>query len=379
MNSKRNYKVQYREIGFSLVEVMIALVIGLITVLVVTQVIAMSAAQRQTATSGADATINSALALFTIERDGKNAGYGFSTVRGNLGCQVRSQYNGTSNAAFQLLPVEIIDGASGAPDILHFRASNKNGITLPTRIAVDHAAAANNFYVDSDVGIQTGDLMVAVTASLDTAVTPTRWCTLFAVTEPPSGAGANLVWHQATSPWNPSTSIMPASGYVIGDYLINLGTFSDRTYSLSASGKDLQVTDVNWPSNVATTESVYPNIVQLQAVYGRDTNADKVVDTWTATAPTTTAVWQQIRAIRVALVAQGRQREVGTVTLDGDNAASTCASQTPHPAAICWHPDPLGDGVKLDVNIGNTNPDWQHYRYRVIETTIPLRNVVWQQ
>ena len=126
MNSKRSHKVRYREIGFSLVEVMIALVIGLITVLVVTQVIAMSAAQRQTATSGADATINSALALFTIERDGKNAGYGFSTVRGNLGCQVRSKYNGTSNAAFQLLPVEIIDGASGAPDILHFRASNKN-------------------------------------------------------------------------------------------------------------------------------------------------------------------------------------------------------------------------------------------------------------
>jgi len=90
-------------------------------------------------------------------------------------------------------------------------------------------------------------------------------------------------------------------------------------------------------------------------------------------------IWQQIRAIRVALVAQGRQRETGTVTLDGDSAASTCASQTPHPAAICWHPDPLGDGVKLDVNIGNTNPDWQHYRYRVIETTIPLRNVVWQQ
>ena len=99
MNSKRSHKVRYREIGFSLVEVMIALVIGLITVLVVTQVIAMSAAQRQTATSGADATINSALALFTIERDGKNAGYGFSTVRGNLGCQVRSCLLYTSDAA----------------------------------------------------------------------------------------------------------------------------------------------------------------------------------------------------------------------------------------------------------------------------------------
>ena len=23
------------------------------------------------------------------------------------------------------------------------------------------------------------------------------------------------------------------------------------------------------------------------------------------------------------------------------------------------------------------DPDWQHYRYRVLETIIPLRNVIW--
>jgi type IV pilus assembly protein PilW len=67
------------------------------------------------------------------------------------------------------------------------------------------------------------------------------------------------------------------------------------------------------------------------------------------------------------------------VTLDGAVAASTCDSQTPHPAAICWKPDPNANGVKIDVNINNANPNWQHYRYRVIETTIPLRNLVWQQ
>lgn len=358
---------------------MIAMVIGLVTVLVVTQVMVLSSTQRQSATSGADATINSALALYTIERDGKNAGYGLSTVRETLGCVVRAKRTSSAATSFPLLPVVIVDGAGGSPDSLQFRASNKNGITLPTRIAVDHAKDAFNFFVDSDLGAQAGDLMIAVTAQLDTSPAPSKWCTLFAVTAPPAAGGTNVIWHQATNAWNPSASIMPNTGYVIGDYLINLGSFVDRTYSIDAASGSLQLTDVDWLNNVPTVESIYPNIIQLQAVYGMDTDANGVVDSWTATAPTTPILWQQIRAVRVALVARSQAREAGTVTLDGASASSTCASATPHPAAICWRPDPAGDGVKIDVNVGNANPDWQHYRYKILETTIPLRNVVWQQ
>jgi type IV pilus assembly protein PilW len=81
-------------------------------------------------------------------------------------------------------------------------------------------------------------------------------------------------------------------------------------------------------------------------------------------------------AIRVAIVARGQVQE-GTVTLDGANAASTCNSTTPHPAAVCWKPDPTGNGVKIDVSASSAN--WQKYRYRVLETTIPLRNRIWIQ
>jgi type IV pilus assembly protein PilW len=124
---------------------------------------------------------------------------------------------------------------------------------------------------------------------------------------------------------------------------------------------------------------MYPNIVQLQAVYGKDTDNNNIVDAWNATAPTSAAEWQQIRAIRLAIVARSQSPEMTDVTLDGSVSTSSCASTTPHPAAICWQPTPGGNGVKIDVNIGNTNPDWQRYRYRVVETTIPLRNVIWQQ
>jgi type IV pilus assembly protein PilW len=365
--------------GFSLVEIMVAVAIGLVTILVVTQVLVSSSARKQVSTSTVDAATNSAMALYAVEHDGKNAGYGISSVRGTLGCLVKYQ-NGTNAASsFPLLPVVITKGAGGASDTIRFMASSKNGITLPTRIAVDHAQNANNFYVDSDVGAQEGDLMIAATATLDTSATPTRWCTLFAATAPPAGSGTNIVWNDSTNPWNSNNTLMPANGYLIGDYLINLGTFVDHTYSINTVTNHLQLSDYDWVNNIPSMQDIYPNIVQLQAVYGLDTDGDNVVDTWTDTSPTTPVGWQQVRALRVAVVAQGREMDPDIVTLDGAVAASTCDSQTPHPAAICWKPDPNANGVKIDVNINNANPNWQHYRYRVIETTIPLRNLVWQQ
>ena len=50
--------------GFSLIEVMIAMTIGLITMLVVGQVMQVAEGRRQTITAGADSTVNAALALY---------------------------------------------------------------------------------------------------------------------------------------------------------------------------------------------------------------------------------------------------------------------------------------------------------------------------
>ena len=32
--------------------------------------------------------------------------------------------------------------------------------------------------------------------------------------------------------------------------------------------------------------------------------------------------------------------------------------------------------ASTDANLSN-DPDWAHYRYRVLETIVPLRNVIW--
>lgn len=386
MNIKKRPGVQK---GFSLVEIMVGLTVGLITVLVVSQVMQVAEARRRASASGADAVVNAALGLYTIERDAKNSGYGLTSLKASVGCEVRARY-GNADVDFTMTPARITDGANGAPDTLRFIASSKSGAALPTRISVNHPQTAANFFVESDLGVHDGDMMIAVPQSI---VPGTNWCSVFQVTgtggasgggnggnnNNGGGQGQNQILHNSgQSDWNQpgGSNIFPAGGYMAGDYVLNLGGFVDHTYSIA--NNQLRQTAANWTNNTSTDFDLYPNVVQLQAVYGKDTSVppDNRVDVWEASAP---AQWQQVIAVRIALVARSQTPEAENVTLDGADAATTCNSATPHPAAICWRPDPNGNGVKIDVNINNANPNWKRFRYRVVETTIPLRNAIWQQ
>lgn len=365
-----------RALGFSLPEILVGLTIGLVALLAVMQVMVTARANQSATSSSADSLVNAMLGLYSIERDAKNAGYGLSSVRASLGCEVRARHGAGAAFSFILAPAQITDAASGAPDSLQLMASARGGVLLPTRITSDSASGDASFLVDSDLGVQSGDLMIAVPQELSAGT----WCSMFQVVGT-SGALNQVPRASDASGWNgdASSSVFPNSGYAKGDYLINLGSFVRNTWSINKGMLRLTRFDVANNGNPAV--DLYNNVVQLQAVYGKDTSQppDNVVDEWNAKAPTSSAEWQQIRAIRMALVARASNREPAIVTLDGAATATTCDSATPYPAAVCWRPDPTGHGVKIDVNPGNTAPDWQHYRYRVLETTIALRNTIWQQ
>lgn len=376
--------------GFSLVEIMVGLTIGLITVLVIIQVMQVAETRKRSSTAGADSLVNAALGLYTIERDAKNAGYGLTTVNAAIGCPIRAK-NGGTDINLDLAPVVITNGTTtiaDAPDRIRFLASSKTGVTLPTRISVAHPANSATIFVESDLGMEETDLILAVPATIVTTGGTPNWCTLMEISSGVGGGGngnnnnngngqgQNKVVHNSgQSPLNQpgGQNIMPTNGYAVGDYLFNLGDFSDHTYTIT--NNHLTLNDFNIRTNSTNQLALYPHIVQLQAVYGKDAiGSDGIVDTWNVTAPTTLAEWQQIHAVRMAIVARSQTLEANNVTLAGANCAPA-----PHPAAICWRPDPNADAVAINVNYDNANPNWQRYRYHVMETTIPLRNVIWQR
>jgi type IV pilus assembly protein PilW len=128
------------------------------------------------------------------------------------------------------------------------------------------------------------------------------------------------------------------------------------------------LTFTNTLDNQVTPIEVAEGIVNLQAEYGVDTDADGIVE-WTAAAP---AVWTQLRAVRVGVLARSQQFEKNNVLADGTEVPVT-------PNAPTW-----AGGAFIMTNLdgtADTNPgtpnDWRRYRYRVYETVIPLRNMLW--
>ncbi len=364
--------IKYRSGGFSLVEIMVGMVISLLGVLIVLQVFAAFEGQKRTTTSGSDAQTNGAVAIYTVERDVRMAGYGFS-IPDALGCKINRSFNGTTLPPLSLAPVTITQGVGGLPDTIEILSSSKGSWSIPARVTTDHPATATNFFLNTTLGMAVGDLLIAYEPGKD--------CTLLQVTGIPNG---NVqIHHQNTSPWDPpgGQNIFPSSGYSAGATLFNLGSLIDHVYSLDANS-NLTFSDYNSSTNTSNVQSLLPDIVNLQAQYGFDTRAgtqtDARVDTWSDAmidADSSGTVGSsgdigRIYAVRLAIVARSAVKEKA-------DSSGTCVTTTTTSVNM-----PSWSGGTIDVSKnpdGTANPDWQCYRYKTFETVIPLRNLIWRQ
>ena len=362
---------------------MIGVLLGLLTTIAVTQVMVSAEGYKRTTTSGADAQINGALALATLQRAILPAGYGFAALPAGIGCALSANFNGAPIAGLpaNLVPLVITQGAGGAADSIRVLASGKSSYSLPIPVTspgyVPTDPALNiGFLVSSVRSIQGpvvdgsgtvvggGDLMIALTDS-------TVPCEMFQVSANP---GVNpVVTRSDDLKWNANG--FPTRTYTDGSYLINMGPFVDQTYSIGTATSSLQLTALNLaadstPSYAGPTE-IFPNIVNLKALYGKDTDADSVVDTWDNVTPTTNAGWRQVLAVRLAVVARSDQYEKEEVTLANpvwDVGTAVAVTGT----SACGTSQCLS--LKVDFAYAT---DWKHYRYKVFDTVVPLRNMLW--
>lgn len=105
----------------------------------------------------------------------------------------------------------------------------------------------------------------------------------------------------------------PTGGYLAGDRLLNAGRLVLRTFAVDAN-YNLQQQTLDLGTGGTVSQDLFPQIVALRAMYGKDTNADGVVDTYDNTTPTTNAGWMQVRAVRIALVARSSSYQKDEVT-----------------------------------------------------------------
>ena len=346
--------------GFSLVELMVAVLIGLIGTVVIFQVFAVFEGQKRTTTSAGDAQQNGLLALSSLERDARMAGYGLSNSP-LLGCSVTAyDSTGTRDFSFTLAGVQIADGASGAPDTVTFTYGTSGMVVYPPILAANAGINATSATIGSAYGFFSGDLV----AFGQSGTTPLGTCYMKQLT---AGPVAAVLAFADGARYNKAGGL--ASGFTAWDNTSHTGGLVfDLGPAPPASGAPVvaiysiasgQLMYQNLLSDSAASATA-DGIVQFQAQYGYDTNGDGAVQTgeWTNTAP---ADWTKVIAVRMAVLARGAQPE------RPDPTTLVCNTTTTAPT---W------SGGTIDPAV--TDPtSWQCYRYRLFETQVPVRNLIW--
>jgi len=375
--------------GFSLIEIMVGLVIGMFAILIVMRIFAASETNKRTTTGGNDAQVSGSVALYGLERDIRQSGYGISAYN-ILGCSL--SYTTSSDAASvtlsALAPVTINPATSLVP------AGDANTDTLlviggnsasPSEGDATTAATTTTAYaITTPTAFTAGDRVIAA------ATTRPSTCTL-ALATVKSISGSTL------------TVVSGTAGVASGNAVYNLGpTPIARAYAVRNGNLtvcDYTAYDCGSTSYTSTLNSdvwvpVASNVVSLRTQYGRDITGISgstsamtgVVGSYDQTTPggsadaTTIPLycgWSRVIALRLAIVARSPTydkdlparydaKTLPTPTWDGATAntttTSTLSTVTPTAAAI-------------DLS-GNAN--WKYYRYRTVQATVPLRNTIWQ-
>ena len=381
--------------GTTLIEMMVALLIGMILSLAIFAVMSTFEGRRRTLDAGAELDQSASVAMFRLDRWIRSAGAGLEQANSYAyGCTIYAAkdssqilppsstlpapFASVSSTSLLLAPALILPDATSPGDsnastsghtsdvLLLMSAGNTSG-QAPTLFTA--AAAAASLTVPNTLAFSASDLI------------------LVADTQPSSGGGVApcMVTQADSAITSGAATTMALSG---SWYASTVGTQSLTAYSDTGVAMDLGNTTSRTPSfqlvGVGDHDTLYTydllnisgtplqasaeNVFEMHALYGVDTNADGVIDAWVSpssgsytvsalTAGTSTAagLLKNIRAVRVGLILRTALPERSTV-----NAATTLT---------------LFSDISTTLTYTRTlDSTEQHYRYRTIEATIPLRN-----
>ncbi|HEX7643984.1 MAG TPA: PilW family protein [Burkholderiaceae bacterium] len=377
-----------RSRGFTMVEILVALVIGIISMAVVLQTFSASESTKRTTTGGDDAQVAGALSLFDLERDMAQAGYGISST-GILGCQLKLNSTG-GNKTLTVAPVMINPPTSLIPagdantDTLLIMYGNSTGAAEGDMITSQ--AATNKYVMQSPTGWAVNDYVTVVHVPPQTAnLTPlcTTVSILDKITAIPTGTSSTVTVGTGVAGLAASTYTLYDLGQspVIVGYAVRNAALTSCNYIAA----DCSNTD-NW------TE-VSSNIVSMRAVYGHNHGSSGMsASTWDQTTPSgtnTTCSWADTAAVAIGLVARNTTA-VNSGAINSNNGTVAASSNVTTTAPVwreaVWSTGSLTWGgttatnipMDLSSNVGipaSSGYTWQNYRYRLYSTVVPLRNI----
>jgi type IV pilus assembly protein PilW len=393
--------------GMTLIELMVAMVIGLGITLAISSVLIASENHKRTTTSTNDAQQTGSYGFNALDKALRGAGSGiaesaFPTDVGVLGCHL----NAGTPAIFPRaapFPVPFAGFLGGAPGnlrvapVLIGKNQSQDGVSDVIMIMSGSGAAGG-------VSRQITGGGSAITATLDNTVgfansVPALGWDLLLVSQSgvpdclieqvaaiaPPTLNLGGIYYTATA----TTTSMAALAGNTSTYVTPIGNAAANNIQFTLFGLDTNRTLYSYDllqnlklvggAPADSAQAIADGVVQMNALYGIDTNGDGIQDEWADpgvagwninTVMNSPTKMKQIVSVRVALIVRGENYD-----LNGGTAAA------PNPVTLSLtffnglHSGPLAAGPLLAQTINMVGTD-QQFRYRVFEFTVPLRNML---
>jgi type IV pilus assembly protein PilW len=399
-----------RQRGMTMIELLVAMAIGVITMLAISQLLVASENHKRTTTSTNDVDQTAVYTFNEIDRALRAAGSGiaqsaYGTATGVLGCRLNMASAGTTYmprpgaypppfstrflggatpAALQVAPVLIGAGQSdnSTSDVLVVMGgSGADGGVSRSLFGVGSLVSnVASLILASTVGFNNYDLILVSQNGMSD-------CLLEEVSGPPAAGILTLnpavpYYTQAqglltTLIQSTTTAITPLGNVQPTDSPSDLqfqmfGVSTNNTlYSYDLLQNQNLVHLAGTGGDVA--QAIADGVIQMNAIYGVATaNNPSVFDHWVSpsaaagydinTVMNSPTKQKLIIAVRVAIVVRGEYYDKSVVS----------------PSSLTIFSGLLdGNGNSLQKTVSlTTTQDQQHYRYRVVEFTVPLREMI---
>ena len=371
-----------RAAGVTLIELLVAVLVGSALVIAITTILMRSEAGRRGLTATNDSSQNAAFVSFALDRTLRSAGSGFSqSWRSAFGCRVLAARNGvavlprpagfpapfaTVPQTVRLAPLVVHAGAgSGGSDVLAV-ATGASGLGEAPLGVLAGSVTGTQLRVPSTVGLRARDLVLVLQDANN--------CMVQQVANGFAGGASQALDFGGTYASSVIAAVqLDSLGVNSPAYLAPLGNTLGNMPALQLLGVAANATLVSYDMlRIDGSDTVTPiadSVVDLRARYGVDSNGDGRVDTWVspAVAPYDAATLldgsaasqlnlASIQAVRVGLVLRSAAPERTAVS----------------PASLAMFSD-LALALRYSRALDASE---QLLRHRTVEFTVPLRNVM---
>ncbi len=374
--------LRQRVAGVTLIELLVAVLVGSALVIAITTILMRSEAGRRGLTATNDSSQNAAFVSFALDRTLRSAGSGFSqSWRSAFGCRVLAARNGvavlprpagfpapfaTVPQTVRLAPLVVHAGAgSGGSDVLAV-ATGASGLGEAPLGVLAGSVTGVQLRVPSTVGLRARDLVLVLQDANN--------CMVQQVANGFIGGASQALDFGGTYASSTIAAVqLDSLGVNSPAYLAPLGNTAGNLPALQLLGVAANATLVSYDmlrlDGSDTVTPIADSVVDLRARYGVDSNGDGRIDSWVspAVAPYDAATLLDGSAASQLNLASIQAVRVGLVLRSAAPERTEVA-----PASLAMFSDlalPLRYSRALDAT-------QRLVRHRTVEFTVPLRNVM---